>query len=46
MIRSRLINMLMAAALFAAGFMLAGCNTIEGVGEDIAATARTVKRAL
>lgn len=26
--------------------LLAGCNTIEGVGKDISATARTVNKAL
>lgn len=26
--------------------VLAGCNTVEGVGKDISATARTVKKVL
>ncbi|VVD60958.1 MULTISPECIES: hypothetical protein [Pandoraea] len=27
-------------------FALAGCNTVDGVGQDISGAARTVKRAL
>lgn len=30
----------------AAALMLAGCNTVAGVGEDISGAARTVQRAL
>lgn len=30
-------------ALAVAVFGLAGCNTVEGVGEDISSSARTVK---
>jgi predicted small secreted protein len=35
----------MRGLLVAAAVLLAGCNTIAGVGEDISAGARTVQRA-
>lgn len=32
--------------LFGPALALGACNTVEGVGKDISATARTVKKAL
>lgn len=37
---------LMAAFVFGTGATLSACNTVEGVGEDLAAAARTVKKVL
>ncbi|WP_202943997.1 entericidin [Parvibaculum lavamentivorans] len=37
---------LTVALLFLTLLGLAGCNTVEGLGEDISATARTIKKQL
>lgn len=47
MIRRKLVNTALAVVLFAATLAaLTACNTIEGIGQDISASARTVKKAL
>lgn len=33
------------ALILAAALMLAGCNTVSGIGQDISGAARTVQRA-
>jgi len=44
MYRSKLINVILVGLfLMGAGPLLTACNTIEGVGEDLSASARTVK---
>ncbi len=39
-------TMLTAAALAAFAFTTAGCNTVEGVGDDIKSVGRAGKRAI
>ena len=44
MYRSKLITVILMGMFFlGAGPLLTACNTIEGVGEDLSASARTVK---
>ena len=42
----RIRRILAALMVVAVTGLLAGCNTIEGVGKDISATARGVNKAL
>lgn len=45
--RTKALNLAFAAAmLFGMALSLSACNTVEGLGEDISASARTVKKAL
>ncbi|MDJ0950123.1 MAG: hypothetical protein QNJ94_14495 [Alphaproteobacteria bacterium] len=43
--RSTLVRLAMLAMLAGGTLSLSACNTVEGIGMDIAATARTVKNA-
>ena len=42
----RIRGVFAALMVFALAGLVTGCNTIEGVGKDIAATARGVNKAL
>jgi entericidin B len=44
--RSMIRNLLAAATLAALALTSAGCNTVEGVGEDIKSVGRAGKRAI
>jgi predicted small secreted protein len=39
-------TIILSAVILATAYLVAGCNTIAGLGEDITGSARSVQRAL
>lgn len=39
-------RIVLSAAILATAYLVAGCNTIAGLGQDITGSARSVQRAL